>query len=140
MGGFSGHPRIEQCFYRSTTWNTLQFSNTLTCLIRKPAIPKEEPEDIYSNAIDLLFPDYGRTYHGDAGSHVTYVSKRHGDIKFKLVDPPSQQDYVLFAHHVWNSGIQMAELISQAVDLDLESNDTKWDVTGERALELGAGV
>ena len=112
----------------------------LTFLIRKPPVPTEEPEDIYSNAVGLLFPDNVKTFHGDAGSHVIYLSKRFGDIKLNLADPHGQEDHVLFAHHLWNSGIQMAELISQATDPSVKSKDDRWNVTGEKVLELGAGV
>ena len=112
----------------------------LTFRIRKPQIPDTSPEDIYSNAVGLLFPDNVRTYHGDAGSHVTYVSKRFGDLELSLVDPYDQGEHVLFAHHVWNSGIQMAEFISQAGPVANQEEKSKWCVEGEKILELGAGA
>ena len=112
----------------------------LTFLIRKPEIPTNTPEVIYSNAVGLLFPDNVRTYHGDAGSHITYVSKRFGDIELGLVDPYDQGEHVLFAHHVWNAGLQMAEFISRANERGREGGDLRWNVEGEKVLEVGAGA
>ncbi len=112
----------------------------LTFLIRKPEVAQITPEDIHSNAIGLLFPDNVLTYHGDPGSYVTYVSKRFGNIELNLVDPYDHGEHVLFAHHIWNSGIQMAEFISQANDPGNVENDGRWNVEGEQVLELGAGA
>lgn len=112
----------------------------LTFLIRKPQVPQATPEDIYSNAIGLLFPDNVLTYHGDPGSYVTYLSKRFGNIELNLVDPYDHGEHVLFAHHIWNSGIQMAEFISQANDPSRVEKDGRWNVEGEQVLELGAGA
>jgi len=112
----------------------------LTSLVRTPEVLDRQPEDIYSNAVSLFFPDNVRTFHGDPGSHVTYVSRRFGDIKLSLSDPPTQEEHILFAHHIWNSGIQMAEFISQASDGSLAERDGRWDVTGQMVLEVGAGA
>jgi len=112
----------------------------LTTLLRTPELVDQEPEDIYSNAVGLFLPDNVRTFHGDPGSYVTYVSKRFGDIKLSLVDPTNQDERVLFAHHIWNSGIQMAEFISEASDRTESERDGRWDVTGETVLEVGAGA
>lgn len=112
----------------------------LTFKIRLPEVPAS-PEDIYSNAVGLLLSDNLRTFHGDPGSHITYLSKRFGDMKLSLVDPHDQDERVLFAHHIWNSGIQMAEFISDANDPAKEGErDGRWDVTGHSVLELGSGV
>lgn len=113
----------------------------LTFKIRLPEVPDPSAEDIYSKAVGLLFPDNLRTFHGDPGSHITYVSKRFGDMKLSLVDPNDQDERVLFAHHIWNSGIQMAEFISDASDPTKEGErDCRWDVTGHSILELGSGA
>ena len=112
----------------------------LTFLIRTPELPVEPPEDVYSDAVGLLFPDNLRTCHGDAGSHVTYLSKRFGDMKLHLADPLKEEDRTLFAHFIWNSGIQMAEFISQANDPTKNERDIRWNVEGETVLELGAGA
>lgn len=113
----------------------------LTFKIRLPEVPVSSAEDIYSNAVGFLFPDNLRTFHGDPGSHITYLSKRFGDMKLGLVDPHDQDTRVLFAHHIWNSGIQMAEFISDASDPAKEGDrDSRWDVTGHSVLELGSGA
>lgn len=113
----------------------------LTFKIRLPEVPSNSAEDIYCNAVGLLFPDNLRTFHGDPGSHITYLSKRFGDMKLSLVDPHDQDERVLFAHHIWNSGIQMAEFISEASDsVQRGERDAGWDVTGHSVLELGSGA
>lgn len=113
----------------------------LTFKIRLPEVPDPSAEDIYSNAVGMLLPDNVLTFHGDPGSHVTYLSKRFGEMKLSLVDPHDQDERVLFAHHIWNSGIQMAEFISDASDrTNKEERDARWDVTGHSILELGSGV
>ena len=112
----------------------------LTFLIRKPQIPDPPSEDVYENAVGLLFPDNVPTFHGDAGSQVTYLSKRFGDIQLSLSNPYDQNDHVLFAHYIWNSGIQMSELISQANDPKKDVKDSRWNVEGKKVLELGAGA
>lgn len=114
----------------------------LTFKIRLPEVPVSA-EDFYSNAVGLLFPDNLRTFHGDPGSHITYVSKRFGDMELSLVDPHDQDERVLFAHHIWNSGIQMAEFISDASDPTTKEGgerDRRWDVNGRTVLELGSGA
>ena len=112
----------------------------LTFKIRLPEVPVST-EEIYSNAVGLLFPDNLRTFHGDPGSYITYLSKRFGDMKLSLVDPRDQDETVLFAHHIWNSGIQMAEFISNATDSTKEEErDGRWDVTRHTVLELGSGA
>ena len=104
-------------------------------------MPNPSAEEIYSNAVGMLFPDNVRTFHGDPGSHLTYLSKRFGEMKLSLVDPHDHDERVLFAHHVWNAGIQMAEFISDGSDLTMEGErDARWDVTGHSVLELGSGV
>ena len=125
---------------------TGETNRMLTFKIRTPEVPAPSTEDIYSNAVGLLFPDNLRTFHGDPGSHITYVSKRFGDMPLRLADPRDQEERVLFAHHIWNAGIQMAEFISDARDPTVkqkegaESVDGSWDVTGHSVLELGSGA
>lgn len=112
----------------------------LTFKICLPEVPVSA-EDIYSHAVGFLFPDNLRTFHGEPGSHITYLSKRFGGMKLSLVDPHDQDTRLLFAHHIWNSGIQMAEFISDARDPAKEGErDRTWDVTGHSVLELGSGA
>lgn len=112
----------------------------LSFLVRKPQVSDPCPEEHYENAVGLLFPDNVQTYHGDAGSHLTYLSTRFGDIELGLSQPDDQSEHVLFAHHLWNSGIQMSEFISQANDSTTDLRDGRWSVEGEKVLEVGAGV
>ena len=113
----------------------------LTFKIRLPEVPSPPAEEVYSNAVGMLFPDNVRTFHGDPGSHITYLSNRFGEMNLNLVNPHDQDERVLFAHHIWNSGIQMAEFISDGSDLTKEGErDVRWDVTGHSVLELGSGV
>ena len=112
----------------------------LTFLLRKSQITEPAPEDHFDNAVGLLFPDNVRTFHGDPGSDMVYASKRFGDLKLRLSEPSTQDEHVLFAHHIWNSGIQMAEFISKASDPTNDTPDERWKLGGERVLELGAGA
>ncbi len=115
----------------------------LTSLIRLPKIPPDPRfavEDIYSSSLTTLFPNDVQTNHGDAGSYVIYKSKRFGDLELRLTDPSVEDERRLFAHSVWNAGVQMAEYVSGcATGLNAEEKRS-WDVTGKKVLELGAGV
>ena len=50
-----------------------------------------------------------------------------------IADPASEQSRKLFAHYVWNAGVYLSELLSEA---DVGGD---WNVAGETVLELGAG-
>lgn len=136
----------------------------LTSLIRKPPskLHQETPEDILDNtSLTIFYPDAQRTFHGDPGSSIIYASKWYGDIRLQLADPQGRDERWLFAHHLWNSSVLLAELISneagramyegEAHDRDASTivesdiqNDFerpgRWSVRGERVLELGAGA
>ena len=112
----------------------------LTFLVRKSHDFEPPSEGIHEDAVGLLIPDNVRTYHGDPGSSITYLSKRFGGLELHLSDPLEQSEHVLFAHHIWNSGIQMSEFISQANDPMKDARDGRWNVAGEKVLELGAGA
>lgn len=147
----------------------------LTSLIRNPPSKasdeeeQESPEDILDNtSLTIFYPDAQRTFHGDPGSHIIYMSKRYGDIRLQLADPQGGDERWLFAHHLWNSSVLLAELISNEAaraertnwhGVDNEGSDDntralakadsdqaeleaagRWSVKGERVLELGAGA
>ncbi|KAI9862733.1 MAG: hypothetical protein M1813_004229 [Trichoglossum hirsutum] len=102
----------------------------LTDKIVLPSFSSSEPEDIFSSALGLLFTDDVQNQHGEPGKSVIYKSNRFGDIRLSLVDPKAE-DVRLFAHYLWNAGVQLAELVS--------GDDQMWCVRGKRVLELGAG-
>ena len=108
----------------------------LTDLIRVvPPDREEEVEDIYASAAYLIFPDDTRTNHGDPGSFLVYQSRRFGHIELSIADPEREDERQLFSHYLWNAGIKLAELVS-----DAETEGNVWSVEGHRVLELGAGV
>ncbi|MCJ1307113.1 hypothetical protein MMC25_000759 [Agyrium rufum] len=108
-----------------------------------------DPEDIFSVSASILFPDDPQIQHGNPGSGVIYSSSTFGDIELRLSDPEGEGNRRLFAHYVWNSGIQMAEFIGGATSRsssDVNGNAGEmsevvdWSVNGETVLELGAGT
>lgn len=88
--------------------------------------------DIFASAPGLIFPDDLRNTHGDPGSVIVYKSPRFGNIELRTADPEGEAERQLFSHYLWNAGIHLANLISN-------EGDSKWNVQGERVLELGAG-
>ena len=107
----------------------------LNSRVRLPDQDAISSEDIFSASIDLLFPDTARVLHGDPGSYVIYASPKFGDIRLCLANPTGTDERWLFAHHLWNSRILLAEYIAQGQ----VSETTVWDVSGLEVLELGAG-
>lgn len=111
--------------------------SSLTSLIQViPPDIDETPEDIFAAAPGLIFPDDSRNTHGDPGSTIVYKNSRFGNIELKTADPESEDERKLFGHYLWNAGIKMAELITNA---DLESGEDRWSVREQKVLELGAG-
>ncbi|KAK4955464.1 hypothetical protein LTR66_013426 [Elasticomyces elasticus] len=111
----------------------------LTDLITVVPPPKstEEPEDIFAASLGLIFTDDIRSQHGDPGATIVYRSRRFGDIKLETADPEGEEERKLFSHYLWNSGVLMAEKISQ---VSVEGERDAWNVNDARVLELGAGV
>ena len=115
--------------------------------------PDPSAEDIFSSALDLIFPDDTSTLHGDPGSLVTYKSKRFGDIELRLSRPETEEDRRLFGQYLWNAEVLLAEfvsdtnVVSRCVVSDGDGGKTNssgmrdswWNVVGEKVLELGAG-
>ena len=97
-----------------------------------PPEDANEPEDIFASAPGLIFTDDTRNQHGDPGSIIVYRSARFGNIELETADPKGENERQLFGHYLWNAGIKMADLISNA-------EDVTWSVKGRRVLELGAG-
>ena len=74
---------------------------------------REAIEDVFSDALSLLFPDDVRNQHGLPGSRIVYRSPRHGEIELLLADPTEQDDRLLFAHYLWNASIVLTDLIER---------------------------
>lgn len=74
--------------------------------------------------------------HGAPESIIQYKNARFGALELQTADPDGEDERQLFSHYLWNAGLKLAELISHANEHD----DKRWNVEGERVLELGAGV
>lgn len=58
------------------------------------------------------------------------------------MDPVGEEGRKRFTQYLWNSGVQMGELIGNAVVKDGKATSIRkmlWNVEGEKVLELGAG-
>ena len=112
----------------------------LSSLIRSPSPQSSSPsvEDIFASAPGLIFPDDLCNSHGNPGSSIIYISKHYGDLEFTLADPEGEDERRLFAHYLWNSGIQIGEFLGRGQHEEDECF-RNWGVKGERILELGAG-
>jgi len=115
-----------------------------------------EPEDYISFSLGVIFPDdiTNRklhtpktspkltppvfTEHGDETHSVIYLSSTLGSLPLSLSSPSSETNRRLFSHFLWNASLQLATFIEEG-DSSL-SGTSKWEVTGERVLELGAGT
>ena len=121
--------------------------SSLSARVRAAENVNISSEDILSDAAEILYPDRYRNIHGDPGSEIIYASDHFGDIWLKTAASNDGDDYFLFAHYLWNAGLQLAELISDGSpareDAVLESSmperPVNWSVKGEKVLELGAG-
>jgi predicted nicotinamide N-methyase len=103
----------------------------LTDKIRLSGPDLNEPEDILSSALGVIFPDDIINQHGDRDNAVIYLSPSYGPLTLTLADPHGEDSRRLFSHFLWNAGVQLAELI--------EENEA-WSVRRESVLELGAGT
>jgi predicted nicotinamide N-methyase len=104
----------------------------LTDKIRLSGPESNDPEDILSSSLGVIFPDDITNQHGDRENSVIYLSPTFGPISLSLADPKGDDNRQLFSHFLWNAGLQLAEFI--------EEDEGKWVVKGKRVLELGAGT
>jgi nicotinamide N-methyltransferase len=137
----------------------------LSALLRAtPKVPSREPEpeDYFQASLGLIFTDDLQNQHGDPDTFVTYRSNGYGDLKLDVADPQGETERTKFAHHLWNAGVLMAELVGgrkKEYKGDIEEEEwgrrnfaegknwwvdeeeeMKWDVENETVIELGAGV
>ena len=103
----------------------------LTDKIRLSGPEATDPEDYFGQSLGVIFPDDITNQHGDIDHSVIYLSPRFGEIKLELADPKGDDNRKLFSHFLWNSGLQLAELIEEGGE---------WDVKRKKVLELGAGT
>lgn len=109
--------------------------NSLTALISLPSLQEDDsPESIFASGAETLFPDHARNHHGDPGSYIYYQSSRFGRFTLHLGDPQAREERFLFAQHIWNASIQLAELIQGQIGAGIS-----FSVQGHDVLELGAG-
>jgi nicotinamide N-methyltransferase len=104
----------------------------LTDKIRLSGPDSNDPEDILSSSLGVIFPDDITNQHGDRENSVIYLSPTFSSITLTLADPKGDDNRRLFSHFLWNAGLQVAEFI--------EESPTEWSVKNEKVLELGAGT
>ena len=107
----------------------------LTDRIRLTGGSSDEPEDILSSCLGVIFPDDITHHHGDRDNGVIYLSPTFGPLELSLADPQAEGHRRLFSHFLWNASLQLAEFIE-----DGSVSGCKWDVRGQRVLEFGAGT
>lgn len=108
---------------------------TSTFVVSEPV--ESSSEDIFCSAVDLIFPDETRDFHGSTGSHIVYKSNRFGDLKLQLADPESETERRLFAHYLWNASLLLADIIESSKVP--ETDRFALELRGHRVIELGAG-
>ena len=135
--------------------------NALLRAIPKDAASIPDPEDYCYSSLGLIFTDDIQNQHGDPDTVVHYRSNGYGDLVFQVADPQAETERTKFAHHLWNSGVLLGELVggrgsegkikpaddawgqrsySSGKDWWLAQEDEKkWRVKGESVIELGAG-
>ncbi|KAK3359363.1 hypothetical protein B0T25DRAFT_95838 [Lasiosphaeria hispida] len=115
----------------------------------------DEPEDFFASSLGVIFPDDVTNQHGDERHGLVYNSPHlPKPLQISLADPKKDEDRHLFSHFLWNSSLQLAELIEAGTlgladdRSDRENGGAKvvvppishFDITGHSTLELGAGT
>lgn len=116
----------------------MSLDTSLSSLVRVVSIIENsdpDPEDIFASAPGFLFTDDLTNSHGSPDSLIVYKNTRFGDFKLTTADPSDNDERQLFSHYLWNAGVKLAELLSHGD----EHHDKRWNLEGERVLELGAG-
>jgi nicotinamide N-methyltransferase len=100
--------------------------------IRLSGGPPDEPEDILSSSLGVIFPDDSTHIHGDSDRAVIYTSPTGGPLELSLAKPQAEDHRRLFSHFLWNAGLQLAAFV--------DGGQAPWAVAHHRVLELGAGT
>ncbi|GAA6015839.1 hypothetical protein JCM11491_007204 [Sporobolomyces phaffii] len=106
-----------------------------------PAAELEDPLDVFSSSLESLF-DHVMPARGDPLELFNYLPP--ADLPPLECRIPPQQNNSLFAHHVWNASLILADRISTSHIAGLEmrrSPDDAGEVEGEMSVcELGCGA
>ncbi|ESZ98009.1 hypothetical protein SBOR_1622 [Sclerotinia borealis F-4128] len=97
-----------------------------------------EPEDYLQSTLSTLYPDDIQNQHGGNDQHIVYTSPTLGEITLELYRPAGEKGRLLFAHYLWNAGLQLAEFFEEGDGR--RGGRERWEVTGERVLEVGSGT
>lgn len=90
--------------------------------------PSPDAVEIFADSLESLY-DHHMPAHGDPLQLYTYRPSDPATKAFTVRLPP-QQVNSLFAHHVWNASLRLADLIA----------DGRLPVRGLSVLEMGAGA
>ncbi|KAK0626462.1 nicotinamide N-methyltransferase [Immersiella caudata] len=129
---------------------------SLTARLSLVGPQESDPEDFLVGSLGVIFPDDVTDQHGDSEHGLEYKSPHlPKPLHISLSDPKGDEDRSLFSHYLWNSSLQLAELI-EAGTLGLSGNkpqivvgdgteqraapDSEFNVAGLDTFELGAGT
>jgi nicotinamide N-methyltransferase len=127
----------------------------LTSRISLTGPTEEDPEDILSTSLGVIYPDDVTSLHGDADHGLLYTSPHlPRPLQISLSNPQRDEDRRLFSHYLWNSSLLLAEFVEAGTlglerfgsDPDVSSSPSlhspvsSFDVTSLEILELGAGT
>ncbi|KAM7208818.1 hypothetical protein V8F20_000981 [Naviculisporaceae sp. PSN 640] len=97
-----------------------------------------DPEDFLASSLAVIFPDDVANQHGDHNNSLLYTSPHlPKPLPISLADPKGDEDRKLFSHFLWNSSLQLAELV-EAGTLGLDSSSPD-DVSDAVSDEVNGG-
>ncbi|KAF4121802.1 putative methyltransferase [Geosmithia morbida] len=88
---------------------------SLTSRITLTGTNEDEPEDLLSSALGVIYPDDVTNQHGDADHPLLYTSPHlpGPPLGFDLMDPDAERERMLFSHYMWNASLLMGELVER---------------------------
>ncbi|KAH6626821.1 hypothetical protein B0J18DRAFT_151322 [Chaetomium sp. MPI-SDFR-AT-0129] len=108
-----------------------------------------DPEDFFSAALGVIFPDDIANCHGDSNHPNLVYKSSHLPNAIRLVLPElaGQEAQALFSHYLWNASLLLAELIEAgSLGTQIQWNSqiappvAEFDISGLSTIELGAGT